>query len=108
MSEVVKFVRGIGTAFADTAGTIEANGIDGQFLSDLLDRNDVDLTNSIAKGGLGFSRLQVNCLRSKIEKLGCTGSGMGMPDMGGMGGGMGGAPPPSGGGGGGPHIEEVD
>ena len=70
-SEVAELVRSIGSAFADKANQIDANGIDGEYFLDMLTNNDAHLTTSIAEGGLGFSRLQVNLVSKKIEKLGC-------------------------------------
>jgi len=69
-SEVAELVRSIGSAFADKANQIDANGIDGEFFLDMLTNNDANLTTSIAEGGLGFSGLQVNLVSKKIEKLG--------------------------------------
>jgi len=69
-SEVAELVRSIGSAFADKANQIDANGIDGKYFLDMLTNNDADLTTSIAEGGLGFSRLQVNRVSKKIEELG--------------------------------------
>ena len=69
-SEVAELVRSIGSAFADKANQIDANGIDGEFFLGMLTNNDANLTTSIAEGGLGFSRLQVNLVSKKIEKLG--------------------------------------
>ena len=69
-SEVAELVRSIGSAFADKANQIDANGIDGEYFLDMLTNNDAHLTTSIAEGGLGFSRLQVNLVSKKIEKLG--------------------------------------
>ena len=69
-SEVAELVRSIGSAFADKANQIDANGIDGDFFLGMLTNNDANLTTSIAEGGLGFSRLQVNLVSKKIEKLG--------------------------------------
>ena len=68
-SEVAQLVRDIGSAFADNAHEIEANGIDGQYFAAMLANNDEDLTTSIAVGGLGFSRLQVNRVKAKIAEL---------------------------------------
>ena len=68
-SEVAQLVRAIGSAFADKADQIEANGIDGQYFEAMLANNDDDLFTSIAEGGLGFSRLQVNRVRTKIAEL---------------------------------------
>jgi hypothetical protein len=36
----------------------------------VLKNNDQDLTTSVEDGGLGFSRLQVNRVSTKIEELG--------------------------------------
>jgi hypothetical protein len=69
-SEVAELVRSIGSAFADKANQIDANGIDGEFFLGMLTNNDANLTTSIAEGGLGFSGLQVNLVSKKIEKLG--------------------------------------
>ena len=69
-SEVAELVRSIGSAFADKANQIDANGIDGEYFLDMLTNNDANLTTSIAEGGLGFSGLQVNLVSKKIEKLG--------------------------------------
>ena len=69
-SEVAELVRSIGSAFADKANQIDANGIDGDFFLGMLTNNDANLTTSIAEGGLGFSGLQVNLVSKKIEKLG--------------------------------------
>ena len=68
-SEVAQLVRAIGSAFADKADEIEANGIDGQYFAAMLANNDDDLTTSIQEGGLGFSRLQLNRVRTKIQEL---------------------------------------
>ena len=69
-SEVAELVRSIGSAFADMANQIDAHGIDGKYFLAMLTNNDADLTTSIAEGELGFSRLQVNLVSKKIEKLG--------------------------------------
>jgi hypothetical protein len=69
-SEVAELVRSIGSAFADKANQIDANGIDGEFFLGMLTNNDANLTTSIAEGGLGFSGLQVNLVSKNIEKLG--------------------------------------
>ena len=69
-SEVAELVRSIESAFADKANQIDANGIDGEFFLGMLTNNDANLTTSIAEGGLGFSRLQVNNVSKKIEELG--------------------------------------
>ena len=68
VSEAAELVRSIGSAFADKADAMVANGIDGQYFSDMLANNDDDLTLSIADGGLGFTRMQVNRVRAKIEE----------------------------------------
>ena len=52
------------------ANQIDAHGIDGKYFLAMLTNNDADLTTSIAEGELGFSRLQVNLVSKKIEKLG--------------------------------------
>jgi serine/threonine protein kinase len=69
-SEVAELVRSIGSAFADKANQIDANGIDGEYFLAMLKNNDQDLTTSVEDGGLGFSRLQVNRVSKKIEELG--------------------------------------
>ena len=69
-SEVAELVRSIGSAFADKANQIDANGIDGEFFLGMLTNNDANLTTSIAEGGLGFSRPQVDIVSKEIEKLG--------------------------------------
>ena len=68
-SEVAELVRSIGSAFADKANQIEANGIDGDYFWAMLKNNDPDLTTNVEDGGLGFSRLQVNRVGKKIEEL---------------------------------------
>ena len=68
VSEVCEFVRFIGSAFADKAAAIEENGVDGKFFLKMLYANDEDLTNSIAEGGLGFTRLQLRRVKDKIEE----------------------------------------
>ena len=68
-SEVAQLVRAIGIAFANKAHEIEANGIDGQYFAAMLANHDDDLTTSIADGGLGFSKLQVNRVKAKIAEL---------------------------------------
>ena len=67
-SEVCEFVRSIGNALADKAAAIEENCIDGEFFLKMLDSNDEDLTNSIADGGLGFTKLQLRRVKDKIEE----------------------------------------
>jgi serine/threonine protein kinase len=69
-SEVAELVRSIGSAFADKANQIDANGIDGEYFLAMLKNHDPDLTTSVEDGGLGFSRLQVNRVSTKIEELG--------------------------------------
>jgi serine/threonine protein kinase len=69
-SEVAELVRSIGSAFADKANQIDANGIDGEYFLAMLKDHDPDLTTSVEDGGLGFSRLQVNRVSTKIEELG--------------------------------------
>ena len=69
-SEVAELVRSIGSAFADMANQIDAHGIDGEFFLGMLTNNDANLTTSIAEGGLGFSRPQVDIVSKEIEKLG--------------------------------------
>jgi serine/threonine protein kinase len=68
-SEVAELVRSIGSAFADKANQIDANGINGEYFSAMLENNDPDLTTSIEEGGLGFSRLQVNRVSKEIKEL---------------------------------------
>ena len=45
-SEVAELVRSIGSAFADKANQIDANGIDGEYFLAMLKNHDPDLTTS--------------------------------------------------------------
>ena len=69
VSEVCELVGSIGSAFADNAAAMQALGIDGDFLSEMLDANDKDLAKSPAEGGLGFTSLKLKRLRAAIATL---------------------------------------
>jgi hypothetical protein len=69
VDEVCRLVQSIdGVGFAEAANAIKKSGIDGKFFSEMLRNNDDDLTISIEKGGLGFTRLQLKVVKAKIDE----------------------------------------
>lgn len=71
VEEVFKLVQDIGDGFKEAADVMKSNGFDGPYFLDMLERNDEDLTISIAEGGLGFTRMQMNRVKAKmLEALG--------------------------------------
>jgi hypothetical protein len=70
VNEVCRLVQSIdGVGFAEVANAIKANGIDGKCFSDMLRDNDEDLTKSIADDGLGFKKLQLKAVKSRIDEI---------------------------------------
>lgn len=47
----------------------EEECIDGKCFMEMLDENDELLMTKVGEGGLGFSKLQLKSVRSKIEDL---------------------------------------
>ena len=68
-SEVAELVRSIGSAFADKANQIDANGIDGEYFLAMLKDHDPDLTTSVEYRGLGVSRLQVTASAKRSKSM---------------------------------------
>jgi hypothetical protein len=70
VDEVCRLVQSIdGVGFAEVANAIKTHGIDGKYFSEMLRKNDDDLTSSITEGGLGFQRLQLKVVKSKIDEI---------------------------------------
>jgi hypothetical protein len=69
-NEVCRLVQSIdGVGFAEVANAIKANGINGKCFSKMLRDNDELLTTSIDDDGLGFKKLQLKAVESKIDEI---------------------------------------
>lgn len=80
-NEVCRLVQSIdGVGFAEVANAIKRNGIEGKYFSEMLRKNDDDLTTSITEGGLGFQRLQLKVVKPKIDEIQAAESWKGKSD----------------------------